>query len=92
VFNQAYFNVGNFPANMPTIWDAQWGYVKTQMGLTIVVGEWGGDLILLHLYLFIMLILGKYGAGTKDRTWQDAFANYLIEKCMQVHKEIIIIN
>ncbi len=41
VYNQPYFNVSNFPANMPAIWDQHFGYLVDQ-GYTIVPGEWGG--------------------------------------------------
>ncbi len=68
VFGQPYFNAGNFPANMPAIWEDHWGYLIDQ-GYTLAIGEWGG----------------RYTG--KDKTWQDAFVNYLIDKgiCHSFH-------
>lgn len=42
VYNQPYFSAGNFPNNMPAIWDAHWGFVAGQTGNAVVIGEWGG--------------------------------------------------
>lgn len=42
VFMQPYFSDPSFPANMPAIWDAHFGYIKKLAGPAIVVGEWGG--------------------------------------------------
>ncbi len=64
VYPQGYFSDGNFPSNMPAIWDAHFGSLASD-GYTIVPGEWGG----------------KYGWGdAKDKTWQDAMANYFVTK------------
>jgi endoglucanase len=38
---QQYFSAGNFPNNMPQIWEAHWGYL-VGMGYTVIVGEFGG--------------------------------------------------
>lgn len=38
---QDYFGAGNFPANMPTIWDRHFGYLIAK-GYTIVPTEFGG--------------------------------------------------
>lgn len=59
---QNYFGDGNFPSNMPGIWDAQWGYLKNS-GFAMSVGEWGGK-------------YGN-GGNLQDVTWQNSFVNYL---------------
>jgi endoglucanase len=41
VYNQPYFNVGEFPKNMPAIWDEHYGHLYKQ-GFNVVVGEFGG--------------------------------------------------
>ena len=64
VFDMPYFQGGDFPGNMPAIWDQHFGRFA-QQGYTLVIGEFGG----------------KYGRGnSRDRTWQDAFVTYLINK------------
>ena len=42
VFMQPYFQASNFPANMPAIWDTHFGFIRSQNGPAVVVGEWGG--------------------------------------------------
>ena len=39
---QPYFNVPEFPDNMPAIWTEHWGYVANKTGRAVVIGEWGG--------------------------------------------------
>ena len=41
VAGQTYFNVPEFPGNMPSIWDEHFGYLIDQ-GYSIAVGEFGG--------------------------------------------------
>ena len=42
VYMQPYFSASNFPANMPAIWDQNFGFVQKNGLGTIVIGEWGG--------------------------------------------------
>jgi endoglucanase len=67
VFNQPYFNDATFPANMPAIWNAQFGQFKTA-GYTIGIGEFGGRY--------------GHSGNAKDKIWQDALVKYLIKKGM----------
>lgn len=67
VYNQPYFNVGNFPANMPAIWDAHFGQFAGTYA--VVLGEFGGRY--------------GHGGDPKDKTWQDALVDYLIAKNMR---------
>ena len=39
---QPYFDDASFPANMPPIWDAHFGFVAARGLGCVVVGEWGG--------------------------------------------------
>ncbi len=64
VFMQRYFNDPNFPKNMPSIWNDQFGFIKDQKIGPIVVGEWGG----------------KMEPGTLDEKWQKAFGAWLNSK------------
>ena len=41
VFLQPFFGDDDFPANLPAILDAQYGYLA-QAGHPLLVGEWGG--------------------------------------------------
>lgn len=40
VYSQDYFNVSDFPANLPAIWDKHFGFLVKKFALAI--GEWGG--------------------------------------------------
>jgi len=42
VYMQEYFKAKDFPANMPPIWEAHWGFAKKLTGSAVVIGEWGG--------------------------------------------------
>ncbi|KAH7673261.1 cellulase (glycosyl hydrolase family 5) subfamily protein, partial [Aphelenchoides avenae] len=66
VYNQPYFNTGNFPRNMAKIWTTHFGFAEKLTGTPIVLGEWGGH----------------YAAGTKDDTWANALSEYLIANCL----------
>jgi len=39
---QEYFKTKDFPANMPPIWEAHWGFATKLTGSAVVIGEWGG--------------------------------------------------
>lgn len=66
VSHQEYFNAGNFPNNMPAIWDTHFGYL-TDQGMTIVPGEWGGK-------------YGNNGGSNKDVVLQNALVSYFKNK------------
>jgi endoglucanase len=66
VYNQSYFSAGNFPQNMPTIWDKQFGFL-TSKGLTVVPGEWGGK-------------FADDGGNAKDPILQTALMHYFASK------------
>lgn len=42
VFNQGWFQDKEFPANLPAIWDAHWGYLVRQGIAPVLLGEFGG--------------------------------------------------
>ncbi|GIV75732.1 MAG: hypothetical protein KatS3mg050_0126 [Litorilinea sp.] len=64
VYVQPYFNHADFPANLPAIWEAHFGQFADDY--PVVIGEFGG----------------RYGHGgdPRDRTWQDALVDYLVQK------------
>eukprot|EP01083_Nonionella_stella_P226198 803540_1 len=41
---QPYFQVADFPLNMPSIWDTHWAFIKGLQTAAITVGEWGGQM------------------------------------------------
>ncbi len=65
VYNQPYFNEPDFPENMPDIWFHHFGYVKTELGYPVVIGEFGG----------------RYGHGgdPRDVAWQNKLIDWMID-------------
>ena len=61
VFDMEYFKVPEFPKNLEPIWHRHFGYLCKSNATPVLIGEWGG----------------KYMANTRDRTWQDAFGEWL---------------
>lgn len=68
VYGQSYFNDGNFPNNMPEIWDTHFGYLVDE-GYTVIFGEFGGKY--------------GHGGDAKDVIWQDALVDYMLDKGIQ---------
>jgi aryl-phospho-beta-D-glucosidase BglC (GH1 family) len=64
VYEQSYFNTTAFPANLPAIWDANFGSLAAA-GYTVIVGETGGK-------------YGT--GDPKDKAFQDALIAYLEQR------------
>ena len=52
-----------FPDGLPSVWDAEWGYIRKSRIAPIVVGEWGG----------------RNQEGTMDRVWHEKIAAYFVK-------------
>lgn len=65
VHPQPFFDDPTFPANMPAIWERNFGQFLKQ-GYAVILGEFGGR-------------YGE-GGSPKDRAWQDMLVQYLIER------------
>jgi endoglucanase len=44
VFAQKWFSAANYPANLPAVWDANWGYINKRGIAPVLVGEFGSKL------------------------------------------------
>ena len=42
VYNQSWFGAGNFPHNLPSVWEKNWAYLKTENIAPVLLGESGG--------------------------------------------------
>ncbi|MGI5837706.1 MAG: glycoside hydrolase family 5 protein, partial [Chloroflexota bacterium] len=42
VYMQGWFKEANFPANLPSVWDAHWGFISKQGIAPVLLGEFGG--------------------------------------------------
>jgi endoglucanase len=63
VANQSYFSDGSFPANLPAVWDRDFGYVKKNNLGSLLIGEFGGHM----------------KAANRDDVWQKAVCKYFKE-------------
>jgi endoglucanase len=61
VYPQGWFKDPTFPANLPSVWDAHWGYIARDGIAPVVLGEFGGRSV------------GSDPAGQ----WQRALLNYV---------------
>jgi endoglucanase len=41
VFNQTWFQASDYPANLPALWEKNWGYIATKGIAPVLVGEFG---------------------------------------------------
>lgn len=62
VFGQSWFSDAAFPANMPSVWDAHWGYIEKQGIAPIMMGEFGGR---------------STDTTSLEGKWQNALVDYL---------------
>ena len=62
VYEQGWFSAPNFPANMPAIWDKQFGYLEKQGKAPVLVGEFGGKSV---------------SPNTVEGKWQNALVDYM---------------
>jgi endoglucanase len=61
VYPQGWFKDPTFPANLPSVWDAHWGFIAQKGIAPVVLGEFGGRSV------------GSDPAGQ----WQNALVRYL---------------
>jgi endoglucanase len=61
VWSQTWFNDATFPANLPALWDAQWGYLAKNGTAPVVLGEFGGRSV----------------GGDQEGVWQRKLIDYL---------------
>jgi endoglucanase len=68
VWSQQWFNDPSFPANMPALWDKQFGYLVKNKTAPVLVGEFGGR-----------SVAEKDAQGNKDLEgiWQRNLVSYL---------------
>lgn len=69
--NQWYMDDPLFPANLPAVWDAHFGIVRTQTDVPLLIGEWGGVWVDTTFH-------GRSYASTA--VWQQRFAAYLLNR------------
>jgi endoglucanase len=61
VWSQNWFTDPAFPANLPALWDSQWGYLAKEGKAPVVLGEFGGRSV----------------GGDAEGVWQQSLVRYL---------------
>lgn len=73
VYQQSWFSAPNYPANLPSVWDANWGYLFRQGTAPVLLGEFGTKLQTTSDQLWFQEISDYLGGdlngdGTSDLT------------------------
>lgn len=66
VYNQRWFLDPSFPANLPGLWDAHWGYVARGDYAPVLMGEFGGRSV----------------GNDREGLWQRQLLNYLHDNAL----------
>ena len=71
VYNQYYFQTGDFPSNLPSIWFNHFGFAEqVHERRAVVIGEYGG-------------FYGRGPSGWRGRVWHDALVDWLLSMCLE---------
>jgi aryl-phospho-beta-D-glucosidase BglC (GH1 family) len=44
LYEQPWFQVSNYPANLPAVWESNWGFIETKGIAPLLLGEFGSGL------------------------------------------------
>ena len=64
VYHQPWFDDPSFPANLPAIWDQQWGYLEKQNIAPVWIGEFGTTLADPKDKVWLQKLMEYMGSGT----------------------------
>lgn len=64
VYPQPWFSAADFPANLPAIWDRNWGHLKKSGTAPVLVGEFGSTLTAAKDQQWLAKLLDYMGKGT----------------------------
>lgn len=70
VYQQPWFSNSSYPTNLPSIYDAMWGYIYKDNIAPIWVGEFGSSLVVDNDN-------GTWTASTADQQYMTAILNYM---------------
>jgi endoglucanase len=63
VFAQKWFSAADYPANLPAVWDANWGYINKRGIAPVLVGEFGSKLETTSDAQWMKALVGYLGAN-----------------------------
>ena len=69
VHAQSWFSAPNYPANLPALWDATWGYLHRTGVAPVLVGEFGTRLATTSDQQWLAALASYLGAGVDGIHW-----------------------
>ena len=69
IFPQTWFSAANYPANLPGVWDAHWGYLRKQNLAPVMLGEFGTKLATTSDQQWLTTLVSYLGTGTNSFSW-----------------------
>ena len=69
VHAQPWFSAPNYPANMPALWDATWGYLHRTGVAPVLVGEFGTKLVTTSDQQWLSALASYLGTGVDGIHW-----------------------
>lgn len=69
IFPQTWFSAPDYPANLPGVWDAHWGYLRKQNIAPVMVGEFGTKLATTSDQQWLTALVSYLGTGTSSFSW-----------------------
>jgi endoglucanase len=69
VHAQSWFSAPNYPANLPALWDATWGYLHKTNAAPVLVGEFGTNLATMSDEQWLTALASYLGTGADGIHW-----------------------
>ena len=69
IFPQTWFSDPDYPANLPGVWDAHWGYLRKQNLAPVMLGEFGTRLATTSDQQWLTSLVSYLGTGTNSFSW-----------------------
>jgi len=69
VASEPWFNDPSYPANMPALWDARWGYLMKGNTAPVLLGEFGTKLESALDRAWLQTLVGYLGGGASGMNW-----------------------
>jgi endoglucanase len=69
VHAQSWFSAPDYPANLPALWDATWGYLHRTNAAPVLVGEFGTKLATTSDQQWLTALANYLGAGVDGMHW-----------------------
>jgi len=69
VASEPWFNAPSYPANLPALWDARWGYLMKGNTAPVLLGEFGTKLDSASDRAWLQTLVGYLGTGASGMNW-----------------------